>query len=147
MSPLDLTVAPPRSPKEQLDGLCMLPRMIDIARANLSGGRPGGYQIGRGLSRLVLRTIGTTAARFIEIVGESSNDPDVARRLRLDERRARCAQLNARLKAITVADVPPDLRADFERAYGPDLSPERVVFDLLEADDSATFGERVSLTK
>jgi hypothetical protein len=46
MTALDLTKAPPRSPREELRGLCMLPRMIDIARAKLPGGDVGEYQIG-----------------------------------------------------------------------------------------------------
>jgi len=35
MTPLDWTKVPPRSPREELRSLCMLPRMIDIARAML----------------------------------------------------------------------------------------------------------------
>lgn len=45
MTPLDLTRIPPRSPREQLDGLVMLPRMIDIARAKLPGGAVGSTRL------------------------------------------------------------------------------------------------------
>jgi hypothetical protein len=38
MDPLDLTVTPPRSPYQMLEGLYMLPRTIDKLRAKLPGG-------------------------------------------------------------------------------------------------------------
>jgi hypothetical protein len=136
MLPLDLTKVPPRSPKERLNGLCMLPRMIDIARANWPRGRTGEYQIGRGLSRLVLEALGITSSQFIQIVGESSDDSAVALRLAVEKGNARYVQLNARLESVTVADVPQELRVEFERFYGSDLPRDRAVFDLLEADDA-----------
>src|ERR1700738_4994603 len=77
MTPLDLTEGPPRSPRKELDGLCMLPRMIDVARAKLPGGNVGQYQIGRGMSGLVLAAFGISAQNFVEIVGEASADADV----------------------------------------------------------------------
>ena len=55
MTPLDLMKAAPRSPREELHELCMLPRMIDIARAMLPDGSVGDYQIGRGMSGAVFR--------------------------------------------------------------------------------------------
>ena len=81
MTPLDLTKAPPRSPGEELRGLCMLPRMIDIARAKLPGGDIGEDQIGRGLSRLVLTSFGISVAQFVETVRDAKTDDDVAERL------------------------------------------------------------------
>jgi hypothetical protein len=51
MTPLNLTKQPPRSPRGELGRLCMLPRMIDIARAKLPGGDIGQYQMGRGNER------------------------------------------------------------------------------------------------
>ena len=68
MKPIDLTKAPPRSPREELVGLCMLPRMIDIARAKLPGGDVGQYQIGRGMSGLVLRHLGMEVGEFVELI-------------------------------------------------------------------------------
>jgi hypothetical protein len=81
MAPLDLTKSPPRSPQAELRGLCMLPRMIDIARAMLPAGSVGEYQIGRGISGAVFSAVDVSAAEFIRIVGEASIDEDVAQRL------------------------------------------------------------------
>src|SRR5213595_115627 len=81
MTPLDLAKAPPRSPQEELRGLCMLPRMIDIARAKLPGGNVGDYQIGRDktLSAAVLDAFGISAGQFVNIVRDARTDEDVAR--------------------------------------------------------------------
>jgi len=50
--------------------------------------------------------------------------------------------LGARLARVTVADVPGDLRPDFQRLYGKSLPPDRLVFDVLEADVARAFAER-----
>src|ERR1043165_2924306 len=134
MQPLDLTQALPRSPQAQLRDLCMLPRMIDIARAMLPGGNVGEYQIGRGVSGAVFRAFGVSAAEFIEMVREASTEEDVARRL-WSVRDVPAEALSRRLRSLTVSDVPEELRADFQRLYGSTHPADRRVFDILEADD------------
>src|SRR5690349_18362597 len=134
MTPLDLTKAPPRSPRTELRGLCMLSRMIDIARAMLPGGCIGEYQIGRGVSGAVFSAFGVSAAEFVNIVREASVDDDVAQRL-WSLRAVPAAALSRRWRSLTVADVPDDLRAEFERFYGSNDPSDRLVFDILEADD------------
>ena len=138
MTPLDLTQGPPRSPREELGGLCMLPRMIDIARAKLPGGNVGQYQIGRGMSGLVLGAFDITAKRFVEIVRDAGSEADVAAALGRRIAVARRA-VGARLPRVTVADVPEDLKASFQQFYGADLPSDRLVFDVLEADDREMF--------
>ena len=138
MRPLDLTKAPPRSPRVEPRGLCMLPRMIDIARAMLLGGNAGEYQIGRGMSGAVLGAFAISAAEFIDLVRNAASDDNVAQRL-WSRREVQVAALSRRLRSITVADVPDELRADFQRFYGSDHPSDRCVFDVLEADDAQTF--------
>src|SRR4051794_23970853 len=115
MEPLDLTKAPPRSPREELGGLCMLPRMIDVARAKLPGGNAGAYQIGRGISGLVLAHLGIEVNDFVECVQAANTDEEVAARFCGKRTRAEDRMLNLRLKGATVANVPPDLRPGFEK--------------------------------
>ena len=136
MDPLDLTQAPPRSPRATLRGLCMLPRMIDIARAQLPGGRVGDYQIGVGFSGMVFYKLGLGAPEFREIVAAAPDDEAVAEKVvqGLDE--AAIARLNARLGGACVADIPPDLRPIFESYYGPNVPPVRNMFEFLEEDDA-----------
>jgi uncharacterized protein DUF5069 len=139
MEPLDLTQAPPRSPREELGGLCMLPRMIDVARAKLPGGNVGTYQIGRGMSGLVFRDLGIDVNEFVECVRTATTDEEVAARFCGRRTETENRMLNLRLRRATVADVPPDLRPSFEKFYGADLPPTRRVFDILEEDDARAF--------
>ena len=140
MAPLDLIQAPPRPPRATLRGLCMLPRMIDIARAQQPGGRVGDYQIGQGLSGMVFYKLGVGAPEFREIVAAAPDDDAVAEKvLRGLDEPAR-ERLNARLHGLTVADVPAELRPAFERYYGREVPAEQNVFDLLEADDAGKLG-------
>jgi hypothetical protein len=116
----------------------MLPRMIDVARAKLPGGNVGQYQIGRGMSGLVLAAFGISAETFVEIVRDAGSDEEVATALGRRVAVARRA-VGARLPRVTVADVPADLKESFQEFYGADLSSERLVFDVLEADDRNMF--------
>jgi hypothetical protein len=116
----------------------MLPRMIDVARAKLPGGKVGHYQIGRGMSGLVLGAFRLPAERFVEIVRDAGTDADVAAALGRGISIVRRA-VGARLGRVTVADVPADLKASFQQFYGADLPSDRLVFDILEADDRKMF--------
>jgi hypothetical protein len=116
----------------------MLPRMTDIARAKLPGGNVGQYQIGRGMSALVLGALGLSAERFVEIVRGAATDEEVAAALGRGVAIARRV-LGARLGRVTVADVPSDLRETFQQFYGADIPSDRLVFDILEADDRKMF--------
>jgi hypothetical protein len=140
MTSLDLTKVPPRSPREELRGLCMLPRMIDIARAMLPGGQVGAYQIGRErtLSAVVLVVFGMSAPQFVQVVRDARTDDDVAERLWPAATMPPTA-LSARLRRVTVSDVPVELRSDFQRFYGAKHPADRLVFDILDADDARAF--------
>jgi hypothetical protein len=141
MTPLDLTTMAPRSPREELGGLCMLPRMIDIARAKLPGGSVGEYQIGRGMSGRVLAHLGLAVGEFVECVGSAANDEEVATRLCSARSSAEHRVIGIGLRRATVADVPADLRPSFEKFYGADLPPGKRIFDILDEDDAKAFGK------
>lgn len=142
MTPLDLTQAPPRSPRLQLRGLCMLPRMIDIARAHLPGGKVGDYQIGQGFSGMVLHKLRLDVPTFLRHVAEAQDDTEVAVRVCGERPDSDFAGLSAMLPRATVADVPPELREVFQKYYGGDLPPTQNLFDLLEADDAGRLPTR-----
>lgn len=139
MTPLDLTKGPPRSPSEELAGLVMLPRMIDIARAKIPGGAVGEYQIGRGMSGVVLRHFGLTADEFVGIVARAKDDNEALAALPVGPGQTNHSRLSSFLKGLTVADVPADLKAEFERFYGKNLPAGRLVLDVLEEDDARSF--------
>jgi len=143
MTPLDLTKAPPRSPRDELRGLCMLPRMIDIARAKLPGGDPGEYEIARDktMSAVVLGVFGISATEFVGLVRDARTDDDVAGRLWPSAAMPPEA-LSARLRRVTVSNVPAELRPEFQRPYGTDYPGDRLVFDVLDADDAEAFAKK-----
>jgi hypothetical protein len=118
--------------------------MIDIARGMLPGGDTGEYLIGREktLSAVVLGAFGMSVPEFVELVGRVTTDEDVAGVLWPGAMSA-LENLNARLERATVANVPAELRADFQRFYGVEHSPNRLIFDVLEADDARDFGEKI----
>ena len=142
MNLIDLTKRPPRSPREELGGLCMLPRMIDVARAKLPGGDIGQYQIGRGMSGLVLRHLEMEVGDFVELVRNAKDDEEVGARLRGRKTDKENRMVSLRLRRVTVADVPDDLRESFTRFYGADLPREKRVMDILEEDDARAFGPK-----
>ena len=116
----------------------MVPRMIDIARAKLPGDNIGEYQIGRGMSALVLNAFGVSVSEFVELVRDATTDEHVADRL-WPTASMPLQVVNARLRRATVGDVPPDLRPDFQRLYGANLPADRRVFDVLDEDDARVF--------
>lgn len=120
----------------------MLPRMIDIARAKLPGGDIGDYQIGRGMSGLVLQHLGTSVDEFVEAVRAAARDEEIVSRFCGARTRAEHRLLNLTLRRLTVAHVPPDLRPTFEKFYGTEVPPHRRVFDLLDEDDGRAFGAK-----
>lgn len=142
MTPLDLTKEAPRSPREEIGGLCMLPRMIDVARGKLPGGNVGTYQIGRGMSGRVFQHLGIGVDEFVEAVRTAATDEEVAARFCGKRTKAEDRMLNLKMKGATVADVPADLRPSFEQFYGADLPPDRRIFDVLEEDDRCAFGAK-----
>ena len=121
--------------------------MIDIARAKLPGGNVGSYQIGRGVSGLVLRQLAVPVEDFVEAVAQATDENEVASRFLSGRSRSEIRLLNQRLRRITVADVPDDLRPSFERFYGADLPPDKRVFDILEEDDRRAFASLPGVPK
>ncbi len=117
----------------------MLPRMIDIARAKLPAGVIGHYQIGRGMSGVVLKHFHLTASEFVEIVAQAGDDDGVLHKLPGGPGRTGHSRLSTLLEKLTVADVPADLPAEFEAFYGKDLPAARLVLDVLEEDDARSF--------
>ncbi len=141
MTPLDLRKAPPRSPREMLAGLLILPRTIDKARALLPGGDPGPYYITPGISIWLLRKLGFTEQEFIELVGRVRHDGEIAAIVEeraVPERRARW---NAFMEQLRVEGIAEDVKDRARLEYGP-VDPKELVFDVIEEDDAKMFDLR-----
>jgi hypothetical protein len=71
---MDLTREYPRSPREQLDGMMLLPRAVDKARAQLEG-KIGEYKYyGCRLNLRLFNTLGVTEDEFLDAVRRSPDD-------------------------------------------------------------------------
>jgi hypothetical protein len=77
MTPLDLTLGPPRRPRDELCGIIFLPRSIDKVRATLPGGNLGQYLI-PGFTQMMLDTLGISLESFTAAVAKAQSDEDVA---------------------------------------------------------------------
>ena len=90
---------PPRSPFEQLDGMMLLPRAIDKARAYIAGTLGEYIYCGCSVNEQLFETLGITEDEFLEAVRTARHDEDVAAwirdRVRPDP--ARIAQMNHRV--------------------------------------------------
>lgn len=147
MEPLDLTLHPPRSCYEELDGLVLLPRTIDRLRAFLPGGNPGGYIINgriKGISGYLLERLGVSEDEIREAVAQARTEEDVAAWLRTRTDAAQYPAINATLRAIKPKHAEkPDVFAEMYAetlAAHPEL--ERIM-DIIEADDRRAFGSTV----
>lgn len=140
MEALDLTKAPPRSPREELDGLANLPRSIDKMRAHLPGGKSGVYNIS-GFTTVMLEMIGVTEDQFREAVAQAKTDEDVAAWLRAHANTEKYKEFNERILNRRVADLKARDPEGFPKRYPifatrPDIE---YMVDLLEADDKEMF--------
>jgi len=137
MKPLNLTLKPPRPPREELDGLIFLPRSIDKARAALPGGDPGGYRI-EGLTQTMLDTLGVSLDAFTLAVSAADDDGEVAAFLREHAAPGSFESWNA---LVAKREPRGGNRAEALEIYPwlkdrPDLI---LVLDVLAEDDALSF--------
>lgn len=148
MDPLDLTLHPPRSCYEELDGLLLFPRTIDKLRAFLPGGNPGEYIINgrmKGISGYLLERLGVSEDEMREAVARAQTEEEIAAWLRTRTDASQYPAINATLRAIKPKHAEkPDVFAEMYAetlAAHPEL--ERIM-DIIEADDRRAFGLAVS---
>lgn len=141
MKPLDLTSHAPRSPREELAGLCMLPRTIDKLRALLPGGNPGDYKID-GFSRRLLDAIGIEEGALLEAVARAQDDAEVAAWVSEHGDLSNATQINAQMHSLTIGErlkTRPDLAERYPVIRELGLPAETTLFRVLELDDAASF--------
>jgi hypothetical protein len=137
MEPLDLTKRPPRSPRERLDGVVLVPRTIDKLRASLPGGNLGAYKV-PGFSTRMLEMIGVTEADLLEAVRSASSDADVAAWLRANADTKAYPRVNEHFERLTTESLsdPDDYHRRYPLARRLGLTNH---FDILDADDREGF--------
>jgi hypothetical protein len=140
MQPLDLTAAPPRSPRESLADVVFLPRTIDKVRATLPGGKLGAYNIA-GFSQMLLDGLGIDLIGFTAAVADAENEGAVAAFVTASTSPERIAEWNA----LVLARLPRggDRDAAFEAYPWLRERPDLVLaLDVLEEDDRQHFAQR-----
>lgn len=143
MKPLDLTKAPPRAPRVEVDGLAYLPRTIDKLRAALPGGNLGLYILD-GWSRRMMDTVGVTKEQMLAAVADAQSDEDVAAWLRAHAQMDRYAEFTSYIFTYRVSDALANDPQGYPERYPiaaqrPDIEYHA---DLLVADDEALFAKR-----
>ena len=147
MEPLDLSVAPPRSPHVAIGGLVMLARTVDKMRAELPGGNRGEYQSVRGLTILQLELLGIARDQLLDVVASAVSEDDVVHWVHANSDASRYAAINERLSQYTLADNPPERWEFVDTLYPkrPQLPRDQVnVFDMLDQDDRDCFAGSLS---
>lgn len=74
---MDLSKEYPRSPREELDGMMLLPRAIDKARAQLDGKLGEYVYYGCRLNLKLFNTLGVTEDEFLDAVRTTQDDDGV----------------------------------------------------------------------
>jgi hypothetical protein len=137
MKPLNLRIAPPRSPHAELAGIVFLPRSIDKERAALPGGDLGEYSI-EGFTTMMLEKLGIEEGAFRASVAAAADDAGVAEYVSKNARPDGADDWNA---FVLHREIFNGNRAEAE-AEIPWLAehPEiRRSLDLLAEDDRRTF--------
>jgi hypothetical protein len=145
MTPLDLTQAPPRPCRAELDGITYLPRAIDKTRASLPGGKLGEYVILMDdiatVSALFYRKMKMSHDEFAAAVAGAGSEDEVAAWLRQRVDQTQIDRWHAQIFAIKVGDIPnPEQERVFERHPGARTMPgETLLIDVLDNDDAEMF--------
>jgi Domain of unknown function (DUF5069) len=148
MVPLDLTMHPPRSPYEKLEGLFMMPRTIDKLRAKVSGGKIGTYTVRGsspllpGLSLVLLDGIGVTEDSLFKIVEQASAENEIADWLRKNADLSNIDSVNEKLVGRRIEDVqaivPPAVIAKVY-PFMEKMTKTTPMFEVLLQDDRLMF--------
>lgn len=144
LAALDLTQRPPRSPRVRLGGYAMLPRILDKARATLSG-KPGDYKFGNPMDQHFFAFTGIAADALLEQIRTGAGDWGILLWVNAHANPKRLPHeirsWSAWLETMPIGDAE-----DFEwfGAQVKRLNPARTdlhtVMDYLDADDHASFG-------
>lgn len=147
MAVVDLTRQPPRSPRVRLGGYVILPRMLDKCRAALSG-KNGEYKYACPLDQRFLEFTGIDPEALKKEVAADKGDWEILDWISTHSKHKRTAQEIEAWSLWQERRAPdnPDSRAYFNELH-KQSAPKRTDivswFDLLDADDYASFGGKV----
>jgi Domain of unknown function (DUF5069) len=144
MQPLDLTMRPPRGPRETLAGLAFMPRTIDKLRAEMPGGKMAKY-LNRpdGLSAYLCKRIGVDMEELRAVVVGAADEEEIAAWLRGRVEPALAAETSAKLALMTYDRLPPEFQERVRQNHPVmERRPELCTFfEIFEADDAEAYAD------
>jgi hypothetical protein len=144
MNALDLTQRPPRSPRVRLGGYAMLARVLDKARASLTG-KAGEYKYGNPMDQALFAFTGIAQEALLEQVKTGAGDWELLVWVKANASPKRAAHevraWSAYLETMPVGDAE-DLAwfAEQSKRINPARTDLQTIMDYLDADDHVSFG-------
>ena len=143
MDALDLSLRPPRGPRELLPNLdlFMIARTVDKLRATLPGGNLGVYQM-KGFSARLLEALDISEDELRAVVARAQSDAEIAEWISEHSDPYGYFAINVAFEERKVGDRLDD--AAFVERYPvvKRLPPETSLLDMLSADDADMFASR-----
>ncbi len=140
----DLTQRPPRSPRVRLGGYAMLPRVLDKARASLSG-KAGDYKYGNPMDQHFFSFAGIAQDALLEQVKTGASDWDILLWVNA-QANPRRAPHEVRAWSTYLETMPVGEAEDLEwfaaqaRRLNPARTDLQTIMDYLDADDHVSYG-------
>lgn len=144
---IDLTKQAPRSPRVQLGGYAILPRMLDKGRATLAGAN-GEYHYNCPLDQRFTEFTGIDAEALKQQLAAGKGDGEILDWININAKFKRTAPEIEAWSAWQAKRAPdnPDSRGYFNELHTA-VAPKRTDiaswFDLLDVDDFGSFGGKI----
>ncbi|ATC62747.1 DUF5069 domain-containing protein [Nibricoccus aquaticus] len=142
----DLTQHPPRSPRVQLGGYIVLPRIIDKARAHAAG-KTGEFKYNNPLDKRLFTFAGIDADAFLAAAKSGLSDTEMLAWFNQNSANKR-TDFEIATWSNWLLNLPPgdavrhQMAADLIKEKAPGREDIRTLFDRLDLDDYLTFGGR-----
>ena len=141
---MDLTKRPPRSPRIQLGGYVILPRLLDKCRADIAN-TLGEYKFDCPLDQHFLTFVGVTGPEIRKIAAEGKSDTEMLEWINTNARNKRSAWEIAQWSDWHNSRSPGDAEsmqwfAEMVQKVAPKREDVSRWFELLDIDDHVTFG-------
>jgi hypothetical protein len=140
----DLTQRPPRSPRVQLGGYVILPRMLDKGRATLAG-KNGEYKFACPLDQRFLNFAGIDPEPLKRELAAGKGDGEILQWIIAHARNKRSEIEIRQWSAYQSERAPSDLESrqffhDLHSKVAPNREDISNWFELLDLDDFVSFG-------
>jgi len=142
----DLTQHPPRSPRLQLGGYVILPRILDKGRAALAGKLGEYHYSGKGMDRHFFNFVGLDHESLSKELAKGGGDGEVLAWVQANARHPRqpweiaaWSEFHLHRTPDSDAETLGEFAAEVKR-FSPTREDIKTWFDLLDLDDYCTFG-------